>query len=71
MLKYLIPALLLALPAFAQEQAIDPRLAGPAVKAMQAEIQLREAMIQALREDSQKREADLAAWFKAWFAEPK
>ena len=71
MVYYLIAALLmLSMPAYAQQQ-IDPRIAQQLVDAQQSEIKLREALISALKEDRQKREADLAAWFKAWFGDPQ
>lgn len=60
----------LALPAVAQQQSphVDQRLAAPMIQAQSAEIALRDAAIKALQEDAEKREADLSAWFKAWFA---
>ncbi len=58
--------ILAALPAMAQQSSIDPRLAGPAVTAMQAEVALREAIIKVLQEDATKREQEWKDWFKAW-----
>jgi hypothetical protein len=56
--------------AFAQEpQQIDPRLAGPAMNALRAQMALLDAALKAANEDAQKREADLAGWFKGWFGE--
>lgn len=58
----------IATAAMAQEP-LDPRLTGPMLQALQAEVTLRDAAIKAMREDKEKRDQDLAAWFKGWFGE--
>lgn len=59
--------------AFAQEpqppQQVDQRLVGPAMTAMRAQMALLDAALKAATEDAQKREADLALWFKGWFGD--
>ena len=66
----LIAALTLASPAFAQAPSpVDPRLAGPLVTALKAQLDLAQAAVRVMQEDQEKKEADLAAWFTAWFGE--
>jgi hypothetical protein len=67
LIRYILPALLVAVPSFAQQ--VDPRLAGPMVQALQSQIALQAAVIKAKDEDQQKKDADLAEWFKGWFGE--
>lgn len=67
-----LAAALMAVPALAQqpqpqERPVDVRIAGPMIRAQAAEIALRDAAMKAMGDDAAKREADLAAWFKAWF----
>jgi hypothetical protein len=60
----------LAVPVLAQEPiTVDPRLAGPMVQALQAEIALRDAVMKAQREDREKHDAALTEWFKNYFGE--
>jgi hypothetical protein len=67
MLRLAVALLLFALPALAQ-QPVDPRLAGPMLQALQAELALRDAIIKAQKEDEDKQKVEMAEWFKAWFA---
>lgn len=60
--------LLLAGPASAAEP--DPRVVGPLVQFLQANISLDEALIKALREDAQKREAEWAEYSKPLWQPP-
>lgn len=60
----------LALPIEAQ-QAPDPRIAGPMITAMQAEIALRDAAIKAMQEDATKRDAQWAEYSKPLWEKPK
>lgn len=63
-------ALFSGAPAFAQ-QAPDPRIAGPMITAMQAEIALRDAAIKAMQEDATKRDAQWAEYSKSLWEKPK
>jgi hypothetical protein len=67
----LAAALLFATPALAQQPPpqIDPRLSGPMVEALQAQVGFQQAVIKAMQEDKGKKDADLAAWFKGWFGD--
>ncbi len=69
MRKLLIALLFLPLQVFAQQ--VDPRITEAGVKALQAEIILRDTIITVTNEEKAKREKDLADWFKAYFGEPK
>jgi hypothetical protein len=60
----------LTLPALAQ-QTTDPRIAGPMIAAMQAEIALRDAAIKAMQEDATKRDAQWAEYSKSLWEKPK
>ena len=63
-------ALTLSCPAMAQAPSpVDPRLAGPLVTALKAQLDLAQAAVRVMQEDQEKKEADLAAWFTAWFGE--
>lgn len=62
---------LFALPALAQNQAIDPRLAEPLIRTQQAEIALRDAIIKAMHEDAAKREAEWAEYAKPLWQQPE
>jgi hypothetical protein len=48
------------------EPPVDPRLAGPAIKAMQAMLALREAEARAMVADQQEREKAWQETFKGW-----
>jgi hypothetical protein len=61
---------LVAVPAHAQ-QTTDPRIAGPMIAAMQAEIALRDAAIRAMQEDATKRDAQWAEYSKSLWEKPK
>ncbi len=50
--------MLLAMPAMAQT---DPRLAGPLIQALQAQVTLQQAMLAVRDQDAQAREAEMAA----------
>lgn len=52
---------LLAAPAAAQE-SVDPRIAVPLVRALQAQVVLREAEIKAQAEDAEAQKATLWQW---------
>lgn len=79
-----IPMLLLSASAFAQESAfpphpqgrpggqpqqVDPRLSGPMMNAMKAQIDLLNAALKAATEDAQTREGEWTEWVKGWFGE--
>jgi hypothetical protein len=66
-MRYLLLFLLFPVVAFAQQ--VDPRLAPSMVQALQAEINLRDAVLHAMQEDQAKKEADLTEWFKGWFGD--
>jgi len=53
-----------------QRPTVDPRIAGPLINALQAEVALKDAAIKAMKEDQEKRETDLRTWFEGWFAAP-
>jgi hypothetical protein len=60
----------LASVAHAQQAAtIDPRVAGPMVQALQAQLGFQQAVMRATQEDQAKKDADLAEWFKGWFGD--
>jgi hypothetical protein len=65
-------ALSLSIPAAAQQpppQSVDPRLAAPIAHALQAEVALRDAALQAMQEDAGTRERQWREWVKAWCGE--
>jgi hypothetical protein len=51
------------------EQPVDPRVAGPAIKALQSMLALREAEMKALAADHQDREKAWQETFRAWCGE--
>ena len=64
---------LLATPVLAQEpvpQQLDPRIVAPLVRALQAQIDLQEAQLRALRQDAEARQATLWEWLVAAKQEP-
>jgi len=69
-MRVLVLAAALAAIGFAamaqQSPTPDPRIAGPMMQALQAELVLRDAALKAMQEDSAKRETQWQDWFKAW-----
>lgn len=62
-MRAIIAALLLvATPALAQQPPPDPRIAGPLIDALRAELALRDAAIKAMQEDVAKREKEWAEY---------
>ena len=62
--------LLLPAAAWAQEPPpkappVDPRLAGPLMQALQAQVELQRAMMAAQHEDAEAQKATLWQWFLA------
>lgn len=55
----LLALLLVPAVAFAQQPQPDPRVAGPMVAALQSMLALREAQLSALKDDTDKRIAEL------------
>ena len=55
-------AVLLPAAAMAQEQQVDPRIAVPLVRALQAQVALQEVQLKAISEDGEAQKATLWRW---------
>lgn len=66
-MRWVALALALALPvaANAQQPIPDPRIAGPMIQALQAQVALQQAMMKAQLEDAEAQKATLWEWLLA------
>ena len=62
---------LLLLPLAAQAQQPDPRIAGPMIQALQAQVALQQAMMKAQAEDAEAQKKTLWEWMLSAQAEAK
>ena len=62
---------LLLLPLAAQAQQPDPRISGPMIQALQAQVALQQAMMKAQAEDAEAQKKTLWDWLLSAQAEAK
>lgn len=58
-------AVAVALAGSAVAQEVDPRLAGPMIQALQAQVAFQQAMLKVQAEDAEAQKATLWQWFLA------